>query len=337
MGIKKLYKLLEKKFPESIKIKDIKEYKGKKVAVDAYLILYQFLIAITGKDNKYFVDANGRKNGHIHIILNKTIFYLRNGILPIYVWDGIPPDIKSNTLHSRKKSKLHAKEIINNLDKNDKDYIKYLKRTVSLKNSEVNECINLLNVMGIPWIKAPGEADSQCAALAISGIVDAVVSEDMDLLTFGSPVLLKKISSKNKKIIEIRLNMILKKLCNECSYEESLDKFIDLCILLKCDYCSNIKGIGPEKALKYINKYGSIINMKKNIDNNKLNISNDYLERCKIVKNYFKKAEIIDPHQLNIIWKKPDKYKLIIILNKENNIKMMNINKFIDLTERFIK
>ena len=76
MGIKKLYKLLEKHFPESIKIKKISEYKGKKVAVDAYLILYQFLIAISGKNKKYFIDANGKNNGHIHIILNKTIFYL---------------------------------------------------------------------------------------------------------------------------------------------------------------------------------------------------------------------------------------------------------------------
>ena len=105
MGIKKLYKLLEKHFPESIKIKDISEYKGKKVAIDAYLILYQFLIAISGKNKKYFIDANGKSNGHIHIILNKTIFYLKNGILPIYVWDGVPPNIKLNTLESRKKSK----------------------------------------------------------------------------------------------------------------------------------------------------------------------------------------------------------------------------------------
>ena len=185
--------------------------------------------------------------------------------------------------------------------------------------------------MGIPYVKAPGEADSQCAALAISGVVDAVISEDMDLLTFGSPILLRKMSSKTKKIIEIKLNKILEELCNKCSYDESLNQFIDLCILLKCDYCSNIGGIGPEKALKYIKKYGSINNIKKNIEN--INISDDYLKRCEIVKNYFRKTEIIDPHKLKIKWRKPNEYKLLRILNKENNIKIVNINKFINLME----
>ena len=30
------------------------------------------------------------------------------------------------------------------------------------------------------------------------------------------------------------------------------DQFIDLCIMCGCDYCSNIKGIGPVRALALI-------------------------------------------------------------------------------------
>jgi flap endonuclease-1 len=334
MGIKNLFKLLQQKCPESIKMKDIKEYNGYKIAVDAYLILYQFLIAISGKNETTFKDINGKKNGHIHVILNKTIFYLRNGILPIYVWDGVPPDIKHNTLKNRYKNKVNAKKMINNIDKNDENYIKYLKRTVTLKDYEINECLNLLTVMGIPWIKAPGEADSQCAALAMSGVVDGVASEDMDMLTFGTPILLRNLSSK-KKVIEIKLDKILEILYKECSYDESINRFIDLCILLKCDYCPTIKGIGYNKAFNYINKYGSIRNIKKNIKNTKLIITDDYIKKSEQIREYFKKTDIIDPTYLNIKWNKPNEYRLINILNKENNIKMAKINKYIDLTEIF--
>lgn len=37
-----------------------------------------------------------------------------------------------------------------------------------------------------------------------------------------------------------------------------MDQFIDLCILCGCDYTSNIRGIGPVKALSLIQKHGTI-------------------------------------------------------------------------------
>lgn len=46
----------------------------------------------------------------------------------------------------------------------------------------------------------------------------------------------------------------------------SLLQFIDLCILLGCDYCESIKGIGPKKAIEMIKKHKSIEKVIENID-----------------------------------------------------------------------
>ena len=102
MGVKKLFKLLKKNAPNSIKEKFIEDYYGKKVAVDVYQVLYQFMIAIKSKDSnkKYFINNNGQDNSHLHIIFYKTISYLKNGILPVYVFDGKPPDIKNKVCKS---------------------------------------------------------------------------------------------------------------------------------------------------------------------------------------------------------------------------------------------
>ena len=43
-------------------------------------------------------------------------------------------------------------------------------------------------------------------------------------------------------------------------------KFIDLCILLGCDYCDSIKGIGPKKAVELINKHKCIEKIIDNLD-----------------------------------------------------------------------
>ena len=43
-------------------------------------------------------------------------------------------------------------------------------------------------------------------------------------------------------------------------------QFIDLCILLGCDYCDSIKGIGPKKAVELINKHKCIEKIIENLD-----------------------------------------------------------------------
>ena len=44
------------------------------------------------------------------------------------------------------------------------------------------------------------------------------------------------------------------------------DEFIDLCILCGCDYTTNITGVGPVKAFKYIKKFDIIENVLARIE-----------------------------------------------------------------------
>ena len=44
MGIRKLMQLLEERCPTAIKTGEIKNYFGRKIAIDASMALYQFLV-----------------------------------------------------------------------------------------------------------------------------------------------------------------------------------------------------------------------------------------------------------------------------------------------------
>ena len=46
----------------------------------------------------------------------------------------------------------------------------------------------------------------------------------------------------------------------------SLFQFIDLCILLGCDYCDSIRGIGPKRAVDLIKQHKNIETILKNLD-----------------------------------------------------------------------
>jgi flap endonuclease-1 len=77
----------------------------------------------------------------------------------------------------------------------------------------------------------------------------------MDTLTFNAPILYRHLTfseAKKEPISEINLKVALEGLQMEMS------QFIDLCILLGCDYLEPIKGIGPKSALKLVREYGGL-------------------------------------------------------------------------------
>lgn len=46
----------------------------------------------------------------------------------------------------------------------------------------------------------------------------------------------------------------------------SLSQFVDLCILLGCDYCEKIGGLGPSRALKLIKQHHTIEGVMEHVN-----------------------------------------------------------------------
>jgi flap endonuclease-1 len=137
----------------------------------------------------------------------------------------------------------------------NEDVAKFSKRTVKVTREHNEECKRLLKTMGIPYVEAPCEAEAQCAELARSGKVFAAASEDMDTLTFNSPILLRHLTfSETRKlpIDEVHLDKALEGMGLD------MTQFIDLCILMGCDYTETIKGVGPKSAYNLIKEHKSI-------------------------------------------------------------------------------
>ena len=94
MGIKDLSKLIADVAPKSIKESEIKHYFGRKVAIDASMSLYQFLIAVRS-DGAQLTNADGETTSHlmgtfyrvskctgIELILSGTISSSKRRIFP---------------------------------------------------------------------------------------------------------------------------------------------------------------------------------------------------------------------------------------------------------------
>ena len=94
MGIKSLTKLINNNTIKGIQHVKIDYFKGKTIAIDASIVIYQSLINIPNTNSSKEVN-------HILGIYYKTINYLSNNITPIYIFDGKPPDGKLNLLKDR--------------------------------------------------------------------------------------------------------------------------------------------------------------------------------------------------------------------------------------------
>ena len=300
MGIKNLFKLIKNESKDSIKKIDFNNIHMKRIAIDTSIVLYQYVVAIRsrGADLK---TSDGKVTSHIYGILSKALGLVEKGILPVFVFDGKPPDLKRDILDSRKKVRDNAKNAIDNIE-NEEEKIKMLKRSVVINKVQMDECKELLRSLGLPVVEAPEEADSQCAFLTKKKLVYGVASEDMDLLTFGSKYLIRNFSiSKKKEMIQISLEKVLE------GFEMTMDQFIDLCILLGCDYVPTIGGIGTKKAFTFIKKYKSIEGIISYITNNNLNrykIPENY--NYKEARKYFKSCASCKVNKKDLQWNEPD-------------------------------
>lgn len=178
---------------------------------------------------------------------------LENGIKPIYVFDGKAPELKIGELNKRKERRKDAEEKLLAAE-TEEDRAKMKKRLVKVTKQHNDDCKRLLQLLGCPVVTSPSEAEAQCAQLCKEGLVYAIATEDMDGLTFAAPKLIRNLSSgrADEKAREYTFNKVLEGL------EIDYDQFVDLCILMGCDYCDSINGIGGKKGLELIKKYGSI-------------------------------------------------------------------------------
>jgi flap endonuclease-1 len=250
MGIKGLFKIIQEIAPNAIRACSFDSFPKAKVSIDMSLILYQYMRV------NYFENENLKRRGLVNFILSNVKYYLMYDMTPVYVFDGPAPQMKID--HEKTKRRIiresneqkHAEALTQN---NVANVEKYGKLITILTENDTSAIKQMLLLMGIPYVDAPSEAESQCSYMSRMNQVDFVASEDMDCFPFRCNRLVRhfKISQKDK-CLELEYDKVLEGL--DMTYES----FVDFCILSGCDYLETIPRIGPKTALRIIREHGSL-------------------------------------------------------------------------------
>jgi len=211
MGIKELNGYLQRKCTtRSIRRRPLFELSHNTIVIDVSIYIYKFL-------------ADGKLIENMFILASNLIKYHINAI---FIFDGKPPESKTDTIARRIQDKEDAENVYKGMEEtlqtqdltDDQktalmDDMKRVKRKfVRVKNHHIDSVKKLFTLYGIKFIEATGEADELCAKLCISGLAYGCMSDDMDMLVYGCPRIFRMLDLKANTIMWYEYENIIRDL-----------------------------------------------------------------------------------------------------------------------------
>nr|XP_056708913.1 exonuclease 1 [Euleptes europaea] len=296
MGIPGLLQFIK----EAAESTHVKKYKGQVVAVDTYCWLHKGAYACAEK------LARAEPTDQYVIYCMKLVNMLLSfGVKPILVFDGCTLPSKKEVEKSRREKRqanlLKGKQLLR--EGKLSEARECFARSINVTHAMACEVIKAARAKGIDCIVAPYEADAQLAYLNKTGIVQAIITEDSDLLAFGCKKVFLKLDKfgNGLEIDQARLGM-----CKQLGDVFTEEKFRYMCILSGCDYLPSIHGIGLGKAckllkiannpdiIKVIGKIGQYLKMN-------ISVPKEYIEGFIRANNTFLYQLIFDPVRRKLV------------------------------------
>ena len=311
-----------------IKLEDLN---GKIIAIDAYNAIYQFLSIIRQPDGTPLKDSTGKITSHLSGLFYRTSNLIEMGLKPVYIFDGKSPALKATEIERRKQVKAQAiaeYEKAATIGDTTKMRI-YAQAATTMKDYMLDDSIKLVELMGLPWIQAPGEGEAQAAHITKQGNADYCVSQDYDSLLFGAPKLLRNVTISGRRklpgknmYIDITPEVAeLSKILNSCKL--NYEQLVDVGILIGTDFNPDgIKGIGPKTALKLIKEYGTIENAIPHIKDATFPVEPTE------IRNIFLQPKVSDDYKIE--WKEPNQQGIVDFLCEEKEFSKERIQKALE-------
>lgn len=194
--------------------------------------------------------------------INYALYRIRmlqyHGITPYVVFDGDRLPSKGGTEEDREARRAVSRAKAEELSAQGKEAaaFEHYAKCVDITPAMAFQLIKALKAQGVQYVVAPYEADAQLAYLERNGLIDAVVTEDSDLLVFGCKKVLFKMDA-NGGCIEIDQARFTA--CRTLSFAGwTTDLFRQMAILSGCDYLPSIQGMGLKNAHKLLQRYKTV-------------------------------------------------------------------------------
>eukprot|EP01052_Picozoa_sp_SAG31_P011690 SAG31_NODE_667_length_12948_cov_70.090746_12_plen_223_part_00 len=205
---------------------------------------------------------------------------LAHRVVPVLIFDGHPMKMKSCTNVERSKIRRTQKKRGMALAQqgNRTAATECFQKGVDITADMTHQLQLALKEAGVDFVVAPYEADVQLAYMSLNGLVDCVVTEDSDLIVYGSKRVLYKLDKHGCG--QLLLHQNLGAVENPSLLHFSRDMFLHMCVLAGCDFLPSINGMGVKKAHMLILTHKTMDKVFRAIRSNpNYVVPEDYVER----------------------------------------------------------
>ena len=198
MGIKGLNTYIKTRSRHGTSTRGLHELRGWRIVVDASIYMYRY-------------QAQGDLIGGIYAMVTALEHH---GAELYFVFDGVPPAEKLETLLQRKTERDRASDELAELEslvssgeagQDIRDInlrIQRLRRQCArLRDDDIGAVKSLLELLGVGFTTADGEAERLCATLVISKAAHACLSDDTDLFAYACPSVLRYLSIMTETVV----------------------------------------------------------------------------------------------------------------------------------------
>ncbi|GAA6064700.1 hypothetical protein JCM10212_000117 [Sporobolomyces blumeae] len=246
MGISGLLPLLK----EITVPRHVSEFKGKTLAVDAYVWLHRGAYGCAEE------LAMGKPTiKYVNYAMHRVRMLKYYGVEPYVVFDGglLPSKMGTEGDRERRRTDALARGNAFLAEGKTSQARECFVKAVDVTPAMAYQLIKALRQEGVRYVVAPYEADPQLAYLEKRGLVDGIITEDSDLLVFGCRLVLFKLDGEGR-CVSIRRDDFAQ--CREYDFSGWTDReFRQMAILSGCDYLESIVGLGLKTAYRLMRKY----------------------------------------------------------------------------------
>uniref|UniRef100_A0A8D3B2Q6 Exonuclease 1 n=1 Tax=Scophthalmus maximus TaxID=52904 RepID=A0A8D3B2Q6_SCOMX len=224
----------------------VRKYRGQTVAVDTYCWLHKGAFSCAEK-----LAKGEPTDQYVWYCMKFVDMLLTFGVKPILVFDGRNLPSKKEVEKARRERRESNLQKGRQLLREGKlsEARDCFTRCVNITPAMAHNLIKAARAKGVDCVVAPYEADAQLAFITKSGLAQAVITEDSDLLAFGCKKVILKMDKQGNGL-EIDQDNLGR--CRSLGNVFTEEKFRHMCILSGCDYLASLHGIGLGKACKLI-------------------------------------------------------------------------------------
>ncbi|CAN0853678.1 Exonuclease 1 [Linum grandiflorum] len=292
MGIQGLLPLL-KSTMHPIHIKDLQ---GCSVAIDTYSWLHKGALSCSTQLCKGLPTSR-----HIEYCMHRVNLLRHYGVKPVLVFDGgfLPMKLDQENKRARSRKENLARAIEHESNGNSTAAYECYQKAVDISPSIAHDLIQVLKQENVSYVVAPYEADAQMTFMALNDQVDAVITEDSDLIAFGCPRIIFKMD-KYGQGVEFQFSR-LQKNKELCFAGFTNQMVLEMCILSGCDYLQSLPGMGLKRAHALISKFKSYEKVIKHLKYSTVSIPPLYEESFKKAILTFRHQRVYDPVTEDIV------------------------------------